>query len=155
MKRHWTKEDFVVTSTSPAYDGGPVPNRFGYCRKCKADMQSFAGGPLLHYNSHGCARKVGALLKPRGRRVPKMIASTQMMEGVEKFLGMLHERQREQVACGGVQPSEVLPSALIAAELGVTLIRRGRLDAAHVELLYALDMIRWVVGRGGAKAAGP
>ena len=62
-KRHWTKEDFTVTATSPAYDGSDIPNRFGYCKVCKADMQSFGGtdgeGPIRHYNSHETARGLG------------------------------------------------------------------------------------------------
>lgn len=58
--RHWSASDFVVTSTSPDYAGGPVPNRFGYCRVCKCDMQSFSGGPILHYKSHMNAKRVGA-----------------------------------------------------------------------------------------------
>lgn len=62
-KRHWTKADFTVTATTPAYDGSRAVNRFGYCRKCKADMQSFGGegkdGPILHYKSHQTARQLG------------------------------------------------------------------------------------------------
>lgn len=62
-RRHWTPEDFIVTSQSPAYDGSESVNRFGYCRVCKADMQSFGGngkqGPVLHYKSHGTARRLG------------------------------------------------------------------------------------------------
>ena len=61
--RHWEPADFVVTSTSPAYDGSDAVNRFGYCRKCRADMQSFGGngkpGPILHYKSHTRARSLG------------------------------------------------------------------------------------------------
>lgn len=63
MKKHWTDKDFVVTSTSPAYDGKGNVNRVGYCRVCKADMQSFAHngkqGKVLHYNSHEEARRLG------------------------------------------------------------------------------------------------
>ena len=63
MSRHWSEADFVVTSTSPAYDGSECPNRFGYCRKCKADMQSFGAtngpGPLKHYHSHMRAKALG------------------------------------------------------------------------------------------------
>lgn len=54
-QKHWNENDFVQTETSPAYDGSDAVNRFGYCRVCKADMQSFAdageNGPLLHYKS--------------------------------------------------------------------------------------------------------
>ena len=63
MSRHWTESDFVVTATSPAYDGSEFPNRFGYCRVCKADMQSFSGdgkpGPIKHYHSHQRAKALG------------------------------------------------------------------------------------------------
>ena len=63
--RHWSKADFVQTSTSPAYDGSAAVNRQGYCGKCKCDMQSFGGdgkdGPLLHYKSHVAARQAGGL----------------------------------------------------------------------------------------------
>jgi hypothetical protein len=65
-RKHWTKDDFVVTSTSPSYDGGPVPNRFGYCRVCKADMQSFSGGPIKHYHSHHAAIKAGIPWQRKG-----------------------------------------------------------------------------------------
>ena len=62
-QRHWQACDFVVTSTSPAYDGKPGVNRFGYCAKCKADMQSFCHDsvpqPIKHYSSHGAARALG------------------------------------------------------------------------------------------------
>ena len=60
-KRHWTASDFVVVTTSPDYGGGPVPNRFGYCKVCKADMQQFSGGALLHYRSHANAKRAGAM----------------------------------------------------------------------------------------------
>ena len=64
MKRkHWTEKDFVVISTCPAYDGKGNLNRYGYCRVCKADMQSFAGdgkqGPIRHYASHTTAKQMG------------------------------------------------------------------------------------------------
>ena len=60
MKRHWEPKDFVVTSTSPAYDGSAAVNRFGYCAVCKADMASFGGdGPIRHYHSHKETRKLG------------------------------------------------------------------------------------------------
>ena len=58
-KRHWTPTDFTVTTTSPDYAGGPVLNKFGYCRVCKGDMQQFSGGHVLHYNSHQTARRLG------------------------------------------------------------------------------------------------
>jgi hypothetical protein len=62
--KHYTAADFVVVATSPAYDGSNTVNRFGYCRKCKGDMQQFGGsegnGPLLHYKSHKYARRAGA-----------------------------------------------------------------------------------------------
>ena len=62
-RRHWKPSDFIVTSTSPAYDGSNVANRFGYCRVCHADMQSFGtkgkNGPILHYSSHRNARALG------------------------------------------------------------------------------------------------
>jgi hypothetical protein len=62
--RHYTASDFVVVTTSPAYDGSAAVNRYGYCRKCKCDMQQFGGaeglGPLRHYKSHTYARRVGA-----------------------------------------------------------------------------------------------
>ena len=61
--RHYTAADFTVTATSPAYDGSATENRFGYCRKCFGDMQSFGGkngpGPLKHYNSHETAIRLG------------------------------------------------------------------------------------------------
>ena len=54
--KHWSNGDFVQTAQSPAYDGSNAANRFGYCRVCKGDMQSFGGegknGSLLHYSSH-------------------------------------------------------------------------------------------------------
>lgn len=60
-RRHWTSEDFVVVATSPAYDGSEHPNRFGYCRKCGCDMQSFGGeagqGPIKHYRSHTYSKR--------------------------------------------------------------------------------------------------
>lgn len=59
MTRHWTAKDFIVTATSPAYDDSGVDNRFGYCRVCKGDMQSFRGGPILHHNSHQRAKRLG------------------------------------------------------------------------------------------------
>ena len=55
-RRHWSPKDFAVTSTGAAYDGKGGDNRFGYCRKCGGDMQSFAhngkNGPIHHHNSH-------------------------------------------------------------------------------------------------------
>jgi hypothetical protein len=62
--RHWKRDDFIVTTTTPAYDGTtPAMNCFGYCRVCKSDMQSFAGnglpGPIKHYSSHQYARRHG------------------------------------------------------------------------------------------------
>jgi len=63
MKRHWQASDFIVTLESPAYDGSAAVNRYGYCKVCKADIQSFGGegkpGPLLHYKSHGNAKQAG------------------------------------------------------------------------------------------------
>ena len=68
-KKHWTESDFVVTETSPAYDGSDCLNRYGYCRVCKADMQSFGGsnkqGPIKHYSSHGAARSLGLWGHPK------------------------------------------------------------------------------------------
>lgn len=62
-RRHWSASDFVVTSTSPAYDGSATLNRFGYCRKCFGDIQSFGAkgkpGPLTHHNSHKRAKALG------------------------------------------------------------------------------------------------
>jgi len=73
-KRHWASSDFVVTSTSPSYDGKGGENRFGYCRKCYGDMSSFVGNgkaePILHYNSHNAAKRAGLWGKlPRQPRV--------------------------------------------------------------------------------------
>ena len=63
IRRHWEAGDFVVTDTSPAYDGSATVNRSGYCRRCLGDMQSFgkAGelGPVLHYHSHKRAKSRG------------------------------------------------------------------------------------------------
>ena len=63
MARHWNTDDFVQTVTTPAYDGSAALNRFGYCRVCKGDMQSFGhqgkNGPLLHHNSHKHAKRAG------------------------------------------------------------------------------------------------
>ena len=61
--RHWQADDFVVTSQTPAYDDSNAVNRAGYCRVCLCDMQSFGGngksGPILHYKSHGAAKRRG------------------------------------------------------------------------------------------------
>ena len=63
MKAHWSEATFVVTVTSPAYDGSDTVNRYGYCRECKADMQSFGKngkpGPVNHHGSHKRARQLG------------------------------------------------------------------------------------------------
>ena len=62
-ERHWTLDDFVVTDTTPAYDGSDTVNRYGYCRVCLCDMQSFGGdgklGPIKHYQSHQKAKFLG------------------------------------------------------------------------------------------------
>lgn len=63
MSRHWQSTDFVVTAETPAYDGSPAVNQFGYCRICKADMQRFGTdgqhSPLKHYASHQAAKRLG------------------------------------------------------------------------------------------------
>ena len=68
-RAHWPEATFVVTSTIPAWDGTAALNRYGYCRECKADMQAFGGdgkdGPVLHYNSHGYAKRLGLWGSPR------------------------------------------------------------------------------------------
>lgn len=62
-RKHWSRETFVQTSTCPAYDGSDAVNRRGYCRECFGDMQSFGcegkDGSLLHYTSHGTAKRLG------------------------------------------------------------------------------------------------
>jgi len=46
MTKHYTEKDFVITEKD---DYG----KYGYCRKCKADMQKFnSDGILRHYHSH-------------------------------------------------------------------------------------------------------
>ena len=47
-KRHWEPSDFVKVRATLGFA------RYGYCRKCGADMQAFAsdGYKLRHYNSH-------------------------------------------------------------------------------------------------------
>ena len=63
MTKHWSDSDFVVTITTPAYDDTSTVNRFGYCRKCLCDMQSFGGngtlGSVKHYASHEKAKRLG------------------------------------------------------------------------------------------------
>ena len=72
MQRHWTVNDFILTSrylTSPAehHDNGVGYGvEQGYCRKCSSDMQRFVEryhddgsitwGTFKHYNSHKHSR---------------------------------------------------------------------------------------------------
>ncbi len=62
MAKHWTPSDFIVTCTTPAYDGSSAVNQYGYCQKCLGDMQAFGGngeaGKILHYTSHNTARRL-------------------------------------------------------------------------------------------------
>jgi hypothetical protein len=61
-KKHWTINDFIITTTTPSYDGSNTVNRFGYCRICLADMQSFGDngryGPVHHYKSHETSKRL-------------------------------------------------------------------------------------------------
>lgn len=52
-KAHYAEKDFVIQKRSDL-------GRYGYCRKCKGDMQAFKsdGYKLLHYNSHKNYRRV-------------------------------------------------------------------------------------------------
>jgi len=69
--KHWQASDFVETQNSPAYDGSSARNRFGYCRVCKCDMQSFGengkDGPLLHYKSRQYVRRAGLEVRALNR----------------------------------------------------------------------------------------
>ena len=55
MKRHYTDNDFIQTSTYR--DGSGYGCAKGYCGVCGGDMQRFLEknnqwGPVRHYNSH-------------------------------------------------------------------------------------------------------
>jgi len=56
-KKHWENSDFVVTQHSDI-------GRYGYCRKCGADMQAFksSGYKPLHYNSHKNIKRNGIII---------------------------------------------------------------------------------------------
>lgn len=73
MRRHWNESDFIVIKQTPAFDGSDTVNRFGYCRICRCDMQSFGGdgklGPILHYKSHGNARRAAEFSRELARGV--------------------------------------------------------------------------------------
>lgn len=56
-QRHWEDSDFIVTERSDI-------GKYGYCRKCGADMQAFKsdGYKPRHYNSHKRMRNNGIVI---------------------------------------------------------------------------------------------